>query len=102
MGHLLKAMLFHSAWHLVKEGLTPFQAQTPVALPLELVDNMRSFSLLSFFLPGKDSPRRRVSVSEEASKIRVLGCVCSLVTLPFDCLLRITHFVRYNENSVLP
>ncbi|KAM5527157.1 hypothetical protein FOXYSP1_20426 [Fusarium oxysporum f. sp. phaseoli] len=47
MGHLLKAMLFHSAWHLVKEGLTPFQAQTPVALLLELVDNMRSFSLLS-------------------------------------------------------
>ncbi|KAM5513555.1 hypothetical protein FOXYSP1_08355 [Fusarium oxysporum f. sp. phaseoli] len=40
-------MLFRSAWRLVKKGLTPFQAQTPVALLLELVENMRSFSLPS-------------------------------------------------------
>jgi hypothetical protein len=47
MDHLLKAMLLRSAWRLVKEGLTPFQAQAPVALLLELVENMRLFSLPS-------------------------------------------------------
>jgi hypothetical protein len=46
-GPLLKAMLLRSAWRLVKEGLTPFQAQAPVTVLLELVENMRSFSLPS-------------------------------------------------------